>query len=96
MNDSNSSFLAGFVIGGLIGVAAALVFAPQRATNARVSFGNRAVSLNRSVNQSSTEAETSTDSYFDEDVKDDVRRTYEPPRIILDEGTSASTPPNSD
>lgn len=95
MNDSNSSFLAGVVIGGLVGVAIALVFAPQKGSSARASFGNRAVSLNRSINQTTTDT-AHADAHGFAAATDEVRRGYEPPRIILDEGTGASAPPTNE
>ncbi len=92
-SNSNSSFIAGLVIGGLVGVAIALVLAPNRAAGARASFANRAVTLNRSINQTD---DTVTQGQFDADSKHDVRRGYEPPRIILDEATGASSPPSKE
>ena len=92
-NDSNSSFLAGFVMGGFVGAAIALIFAPQSGSHTRASFVNRGITLQNSVNKQTRMVNGTTDgSYFGDEGKHDVSTTYEPPRIILDESNRA---PNS-
>lgn len=93
-NDSNSSFLAGFVMGGMVGAAIALIFAPQSGSHTRASFANRGVTLQRSVNQKRMVNGTTDGSYFGDEGKHDATTTYEAPRIILDESNRASTPPD--
>ena len=92
-NDSNSSFLAGFVMGGFVGAAVALIFAPQSGSHTRASFVNRGVTLQRTVNKQTRMVNGATDgSYFGDEGKHDVPTTYEPPRIVLDESTHAPNP----
>ena len=90
MNETKSSYLTGFVIGGLIGSAVALVLAPQTGSSARSRFSNSVAMLNRRISDHSSE--TSVTGH--EDESDSVTpTTTEPGKPILDEGISASSPP---
>ena len=91
MNDNNGSFLTGFVLGGLIGAAIALIFAPQSGVDVRASFGNRGVTLNQAVKR----PVNGDGNHLGESTKSAAPISYEPPRIILDEENGASMPPTA-
>lgn len=93
MSENNSSefgaFLAGFVIGGLVGAAAALVLAPQSGSETRSQIMNKGQDLRDAGTERVHHIRESADQYLhrsdyidDEDSFD----VQEQARIILDSG----------
>lgn len=77
-SDSTGSVVAGFVIGGLVGTAIAMIFAPQSGSNVRDNFAWRPA------------GETDIRAKRHNNVTDEVVKTRTVQRIVLDEGTNAS------
>lgn len=82
MGDSNSgdtgAFLAGFVIGGLVGAAAALIMAPQSGEQTRAQIAERGEYLRRTGEERIKEYRSTAESY--------AGQAQEQARIVLDEG----------
>lgn len=94
MNETKSSYLTGFVIGGLIGSAVALVLAPQTGSSARSRFGNSVATLNRRISDHSSEASmTGQDGNATGDHHTVKPTTDEPGKQTPNAGVSASSPP---
>lgn len=108
MSDNNSdlgAFLAGFVIGGLVGAATALILAPQSGEETRAQIANRSEELRRvseeRVHQYRELADRYTHEYRDraEELITDTRervqeaggRVQEQARIVLDTGKERVT-----
>ncbi|HEX6383514.1 MAG TPA: YtxH domain-containing protein [Anaerolineae bacterium] len=108
MSDNNSdlgAFLAGFVIGGLVGAATALILAPQSGEETRAQIANRSEELRRAseerVHQYRELADRYTHEYRDraEELITDTRervqeaggRVQEQARIVLDAGKERVT-----
>jgi gas vesicle protein len=100
MSDNNSefgAFLAGFVIGGLVGAATALILAPQSGEQTRGQISSKSGELRESGEQRIHQyRELSTEKVQDyqnraahllhrDEVKDEV--SAEQTRIVLDDGT---------
>lgn len=103
MSDNNNdlgAFLAGFVIGGLVGAATALILAPQSGEQTRMQIANRSQDLRESgeerVRHYRDVAGNYTQEYVDkaEHVLDNTRervqeageQVQERARIVLDSG----------
>ena len=103
MSDSNSdlgAFLAGFVIGGLVGAATALILAPQSGEETRTQIVNRSHDLREAggeqVRHYRNMADAYTQEYLEraEQVIDNTRhrvqeagdQVQEQARIVLDSG----------
>lgn len=91
MSDHNDlgAFLAGFVIGGLVGAATALILAPQSGEETRTQLVNQSLAL-RDAGEASMRhyrdiAETYTHDFLDraEEMSEQVQ---EQARIVLDSG----------
>ena len=94
MNETKSSYLTGFVIGGLIGSAVALVLAPQTGSSARSRFSNSVATLNRRISDDSSETSmTKEDGNATSETHTVTPKTTEPGKQILDKGISASSLP---
>ena len=94
MNEMKSSYLTGFVIGGLIGSAVALVLAPQTGSSARSRFSNSVATLNRRISHDSSEmGMTEQNGNAASETHTVTPTTTEPEKQILDKGISASAPP---
>ncbi|MFO7539617.1 MAG: YtxH domain-containing protein [Chloroflexota bacterium] len=96
MSDNNDlgAFLAGFVIGGLVGAATALILAPQSGEETRSQIVNQSLALRdageASVRHYRTVAETYTHDFLDraEEMSEQVQ---EQARIVLDSGKQHAT-----
>jgi gas vesicle protein len=88
-NNDLGAFLAGFVIGGLVGAATALILAPQSGEETRTQLLNQSLALREagetSMRQYREMAETYAHEFIDraEEVGDQVQ---EQARIVLDSG----------
>lgn len=81
MSDNGSeigAFMAGFVIGGLVGAATALILAPQSGEETRAQIGAKGVELREAGVQ---QVQTARDR-----VQDTTGQVQEQARIVLDEG----------
>ena len=87
MGDNNSgdtgAFLAGFVIGGLVGAAAALIMAPQTGEETRAQIAERGDYLRRTGEERLKEVRSTAESY--------AEQAQEQARIVLDEGRDRVT-----
>ena len=104
MNENNGgefgAFLAGFVIGGLVGAAAALILAPQSGSETRSQIAGKSHDLREAGGRRMHEARDSADHYMHRSDQPDSESSYdaqEQARIILDSGRqqSASTDDNN-
>ena len=103
MSDSNSdlgAFLAGFVIGGLVGAATALILAPQSGEETRTQIVNRSHDLREAGSEQVRHYRNMADAYTQEyleraeQVIDSTRhrvqeagdQVQEQARIVLDSG----------
>ncbi|MBK7894186.1 MAG: YtxH domain-containing protein [Candidatus Promineifilaceae bacterium] len=103
MSDNSNdlgAFLAGFVIGGLVGAATAIILAPQSGQETRSQLANKSNELLQSgstrVQQVRDTAGTYSQEYLDkagsaltstrQQVKDVGGRVQEQARIVLDKG----------
>ena len=87
MGDNNSgdtgAFLAGFVIGGLVGAAAALIMAPQSGEETRAQIAERGEYLRRTGEERLKEYKSTAETY--------AGQAQEQARIVLDEGRGRVT-----
>lgn len=97
MNENSSgefgAFLAGFVIGGLVGAAAALILAPQSGSETRSQIAGKSLDLRDASSQRVHQVRDSADHYLhrsDELVSEDGFDAEEQARIILDSGKQQS------
>ncbi len=103
MNDNSNdlgAFLAGFVIGGLVGAATAIILAPQSGEETRSQLANKSNELIQSgearVQQARETASSYSQEYMDkanstltntrQQVKEVGGRVQEQARIVLDKG----------
>jgi gas vesicle protein len=88
-NSDIGAFLAGFVIGGLVGAATALVLAPQSGEETRAQLAARSEELRRAGEERLHQYREIADSALD-DAKTRLQETSEQvqerARIVLDEG----------
>lgn len=87
MGDNNGgdtgAFLAGFVIGGLVGAAAALIMAPQSGEETRALIAERGDYLRQTGEERIKEYRATAESY--------AKQAQEQARIVLDEGRERVT-----
>lgn len=94
MSDNNNdfgSFLAGFVIGGLVGAAAALILAPQSGEQTRSQLLTRGQELRQASNERVHDYRERAGAYVEETrgrVSDAGQQAQERARLVLDEGRS--------
>lgn len=93
MSDNSGSetgaFLAGFVIGGLVGAAAALIMAPQSGAATRAEIAARSEELRRTGEQRLQEYRLQAERAAEEarhKVEETTEQVQEQARIVLDEG----------
>jgi gas vesicle protein len=93
--DGNASdigaFLAGFVIGGLVGAATALIMAPQSGAETRAQIAAKGEELRRAGEEQFTEYRENIGSAVTEAkgrVQEGSGQIQERARIVLDEGMS--------
>lgn len=99
MSDNNAdlgAFLAGFVIGGLVGAATALILAPQSGQETRSQIASKSRELQRTGEEQVRHYRELADSYRDKvgdtvsDARDRLEETggqvQEQARIVLDAG----------
>ncbi|MBP7998989.1 MAG: YtxH domain-containing protein [Chloroflexi bacterium] len=99
MSDNNSggdigAFLAGFVIGGLVGAAAALILAPQSGEETRHQIADRGRELRQVSSERLNEYRSKTGDYLSETrgrLQDATSQAQERTRIILDQGKERVT-----
>ncbi|MDX1412673.1 MAG: YtxH domain-containing protein [Candidatus Promineifilaceae bacterium] len=97
MNDNSSdvgAFLAGFVIGGLVGAAAALILAPQSGSETRSQIMNKSNDLREAGGRRAHQARDSATTYvhdFSERASERGHQIQEQARIVLDTGKSTPT-----
>lgn len=110
-NTSNDlgAFLAGFVIGGLVGAATAIILAPQSGQETRAQIAARGEQFihagEEQVQQYRDTAATFTHQYMDranemmsqtrQQVESATGRVQEQARIVLDRGKSTDSADNS-
>jgi gas vesicle protein len=83
------AFLAGFVIGGLVGAAAALIMAPQSGEATRAQIAQKGEELRRVSEQRLQEYREMAGTAVEDartKVKDTTEQVQERARIVLDEG----------
>lgn len=92
MNDSSSefgAFLAGFVIGGLVGAAAALILAPQSGSETRSQIVGKSHEVREAGSRRAHQARESANDYM-QDIGDLAsekgHQVQEQARIVLDSG----------
>lgn len=94
MSDTGSdigAFMAGFVIGGLVGAATALILAPQSGEETRAQIAQRSQEMKRSGEvhlHDYREAASSAVADARSRVQDTTGQVQERARIVLDEGRS--------
>jgi gas vesicle protein len=102
MSDSNDfvTFFAGMVIGGLVGAAAAMLFAPQSGEETRAMIRDKSIELKDKAVDVSQDVQLRAEKALDatrvqlEDVIDDLKgRTDELGKLISKE--SAKLPPST-
>ncbi len=81
------AFLAGFVIGGLVGAAAALILAPQSGAETRERLAARSADLRRASEERLMDARSRAGEMADT-YRDRGSEFSERARIVLDEGKS--------
>jgi len=92
MNDDGSdfgAFMAGFVIGGLVGAATALILAPQSGAETRAQIAAKGEELKQAGEEQYFEYREKVGSSFTEaqsKVQDASEQVQERARIVLDEG----------
>jgi gas vesicle protein len=102
MNENNGgefgAFLAGFVIGGLVGAAAALILAPQSGSETRSQIAGKGQDLREAGGRRVHQARDSADHYIhrsgDQLDSESSYDTQEQARIILDSGRPQSASPD--
>lgn len=77
------AFLAGFVVGGLVGAAAALIMAPRSGEQTRAEIAARGEAFRRTGEQRFREYRSVAEQYADQ--------AQEQARIVLDEGRERMT-----
>lgn len=83
-NDGDvGAFLAGFVVGGLVGAAAALIMAPRSGEQTRAQIASRGEALRQSGERRFREYRSVAEQYADQ--------AQEQARIVLDEGRERMT-----
>jgi gas vesicle protein len=90
-NSDIGAFLAGFVIGGLVGAATALVLAPQSGEETRAQLASRSEELRRAGGERIHQYREMADSALgDAKVRlhETTEQVQERARIVLDEGRS--------
>ena len=97
MNENNGgefgAFLAGFVIGGLVGAAAALILAPQSGSETRSKIAGKGHDLREAGGQRVHQAREGADHYMHRSEHSDSEIDYdvqEQARIVLDSGRQQS------
>jgi gas vesicle protein len=96
MSDNNDlgAFLAGFVIGGLVGAATALILAPQSGEETRSQIVNQSLALRdageASIRHYRDMAETYTHDFLDR-AEEMGEQVQEQARIVLDSGKQRAT-----
>lgn len=95
--DENSgefgAFLAGFVIGGLVGAAVALILAPQSGSETRSQIVGKSYDLREAGGRRAQEARDSANTYvhnFSERASEKGQQVQEQARIVLDSGRKSS------
>ncbi len=92
MSENNSdfgAFLAGFVIGGLVGAATALILAPQSGQETRAQIASRSEDLRHMGEERFQQARETAVSYagdYTEKVQEATSQAQERARIVLDSG----------
>jgi gas vesicle protein len=97
MNENNggefSAFLAGFVIGGLVGAAAALILAPQSGSETRSQIAGKSHDLREAGGRRVHQVRENAELYMhtsDQSEDDSGYDAQEQARIILDSGRQES------
>jgi gas vesicle protein len=96
MDENNSefgAFLAGFVIGGLVGAAAALILAPQSGSETRSQIVGKSQDFREAGGRRAHQAHESASSYvqdFSELASQKGQQVQEQARIVLDAGRKST------
>lgn len=88
------AFLAGFVIGGLVGAATAIILAPQSGEETRAQISAKSIELRQAGEERIQEYRQLAESAVDEArgrVEETTGAVQERARIVLDEGKSKVT-----
>lgn len=87
-NGDFGAFLAGFVLGGLVGAAAALILAPQSGLETRTQLIEKGTSLRSQADTYRSEYQSRAQEYL-HDARQQVETT-QADNIVLDDGGQAS------
>lgn len=90
MSDRDSdfgAFLSGFVIGGLVGAAVALLLAPQSGEDTRTLIRDKGIELRDQVEQSATDARVKAEQIADQ-AKSKAEELQQRGQVILEEQKS--------
>lgn len=93
-NDSNTgAFLAGFIIGGLVGAAAAIILAPQSGDKTRQQLMQQGDWLRDSAYRQRQAMEQENSSHLSANIEhnDDTNAVEDAPRIVLNGGHNSTT-----
>ncbi len=88
-NNEFGAFLAGFVIGGLVGAAVALVLAPQSGSEMRSQIAGKSHDLREAGGRRAHQARDSANTYvhdFGSRASEKGQQVQEQARIVLDSG----------
>ncbi|MCA9979528.1 MAG: YtxH domain-containing protein [Anaerolineales bacterium] len=88
-NGDFGSFLAGFVLGGLVGAAAALILAPQSGVETRNQLLEKGNTFRSQADTYRSEYQSRAQAYLHEasqQVGGSVGETTQPHNIVLDDG----------
>jgi gas vesicle protein len=100
-NTSNDlgAFLAGFVIGGLVGAATAIILAPQSGQETRAQIAAKSNELIQAGGEQYQHYRDVADTYahqYADRASELVAQTQEQARIVLDRGKQSDTSGNSE
>jgi gas vesicle protein len=87
------AFLAGFVIGGLVGAAAALILAPQSGSETRSQIVGKSQDFREAGSRRANQARESASTYvhdFSDLASEKSHQVQEQARIVLDAGRSSA------
>ncbi len=94
-NKCAGDFLAGFVVGALVGAATALLFAPMSGEETRVMIREKGVELGQRADEMSVEARKRAEE-FQVQAKERAEVLQERVKVAVDEGKAAATKTKED
>ena len=94
-NKCAGDFLAGFLVGALVGAATALLFAPMSGEETRVMIREKGVELGQRADEVSVEARKKAEE-FQVQAKERAGVLQERVKVAVDEGKAAATKTKED